>query len=329
MNRFLLVGVLGAALSQLQCGGVTCGPGTEQKVDPVTGNAICAPAAAVPSTNCGANTTSTAGECLAPDPMSFCGDGTKWDDSAKMCVPKAGGNGCLPPPCPADAATICLNGCVSFIENLMPTAGTPLEVRAYTNPIPLLTGMMLPQPDKIVTTDEKGAFVVDGLTDMGHLGIIALTVADVGGANKYIYSGSALNMLSAGKTARLDLVAIQLSTVQAWDTAAGYTSETFEGDGAYLARFFDVNGMPVPGVQLELGGVVAPNTFYFSGNYATLDKNAMMTDATGGGINRVVPGRGVAALGDMYTGMGGGKTWPSLQGTSRPGVIFVQPFIAR
>jgi hypothetical protein len=329
-NRIaFLAATLLAALSQAGCNGITCGAGTEQKIDPMTGNTICVSTAANGGEQCGANTMLMGGVCVGFDPSKACGPGTKFDPASKTCI-GAGPTPCEPPPCPTpDAAHICVHGSVHFLKDGTCTAGTPLLVAAY-DPLAFLGGSTT--PITTVMTDATGSFVVPNVTPPGT-NLIALAVTDASGMpTTYILSASGQNNLAGGQTYSLDLWAIEKTTVAAWDTQAGLSGgNTFEMEGAYLARFVDKNNMPVAGVELTLGPNVLPPTeaFYFkgatAGDMSTLDKTATMTDANTGAVIDLWGGH---SLGPMYSGMGGGQTWPAVLGASIANVIFVQTFPA-
>ena len=331
-----LAALLLAALAPSGCGSTTCAAGTEQKVDPATGDTVCV--APVPDggnlsngLQCGPNTMLVGGECVGIDPSKVCGSGTKFDTASGTCV-GAGPTPCEPPPCPhPDNMHFCIAGGVRFLKDGTCTMGTKLQVIAV-DPLGFLAGNKTPIAPSPVTTDDNGAYVIPNLP-VPSQALTALAVSDVGGPMTYMLTASGANMISGGQTYRLDLFVVEKSTVANWDTQAGLAGgNTFEANGGYVARFRDAMGNPVAGVQLTFQGTVLPpsEAFYFKGSMkddlSTLDKTLTMTDANAGAaIDLASTANGLGP----YNGMGGGVTWPTMGalGTSTAGVIFVQTFL--
>lgn len=314
----LVLGVVvsSAALLAGGCSDITCGEGTVAHLNTTTGATECVLPDSKVGIPCDPQTAKVEGGVCKG--VVECGAGTVLEPVSRKCVPSGTTTGKM---CMATqpAGAFCVFGSIGFLKTGMSAKGTSLEVRGY-DPLAFLSDPKGAMPQAKMTTDD-GTYALDGLKDTSGQALIAIAVSDASGQT-YILAGSGQDKVQAGQQYKVDLVAIERTLVATWDQQAGYSgADTFEGRGAYLARFVDGSGKPAAGVTLTFNGQAATDTWYFKGDFSTLDKNQTSTDAaTGAAIQRVTPG----SLGN-YGGMGGG-TWPAVLGASVPDVVFVTTF---
>jgi hypothetical protein len=336
----------GVALTLGSCTQVDCGEGT------VNRGGICQPDDGTrDNATCGDGThLGTTGECVPNFPPTMCDPGTTQEvlqDGVIVCQGTSTAGCDSPITCPTPSTgkyTICgrlydiadgteirdVPDDTSHCDPANPTATGPcsLQVQFY-DAISFAGGNFNPQPVDEVVLDHCGRFYAKNVSHV-QFGFAGVGVDDPlsGSADNYVTGGVALAVVDGTAYPGVKAYAVTHDTDDAWALSAGLSGQTFAEKGVYMT-IFQYNDTPVTGVTITgSGGADPSNSYYFTDSTADswlMPKAAATQNTTGpDGAAMMVNDSGLANHAGTGGGLPSGCEWPSTQGATIPGVVFIQ-----
>jgi hypothetical protein len=313
-----------AALGQVGCNELACGPGTKQIQD-TEGHLRCvnadAPATGdVPCDVDGGTAMIVDGVCVS---RVVCDPATaQYDPATGLCT----GNGMMMSGCPLcpmspGAGMTCLSGRVIDFSTGMPLAmgARTVRVAAY-DPLTFLSN---PSAAPITsTTDDHACFTFTIATPA--TGIVALSVDDPSGATPKLALAATGAPVVANTSYKVDAYLLAQSFVDGW----AQVDPTYTSAGTYVGCFYKdpppspldlrfTETMPASGVQLYQNGTLPSPVSYLKAD-RSVDTALNATGALGCAITR---GTGNAG---QITGKGGGVAkWETQLGGSTAATVFI------